>query len=441
MEQEQILTTIEAVLEKYGARGKEIGVALSGGADSVCLLRGLCALREKMSLTLRAVHIHHHIRDAEADRDAEFCAVLCRKSDVPFQRIDVDVATYQKEHHVSVESAARQCRYDAFETIPADFVVTAHTASDNFETLLHRLIRGTSLRGLRGIPERRGRFLRPLLSVTREDVMAYLAAIGQDYVTDSTNFSDDYTRNKIRHKIVPEFRALNPAVERTGVHTLQSLARDDDYLQQQANIEWVARRDGAAVDFRDLHPALRFRILAMMLEENYCEVSADTLERLDALIAKGGVMEIQRNIRAVAEKETLALIAVQKDTPTPVPLQMGANQLYPGYVLSAKLVEDPAEIQRIHRETPKLCLDFDRCCGGLSLCPRNSSEKITLPGRQFPSTFKKYVQEYVPRYRRETLHCLRDHKGIVFAEFIGIDNRVKPDADTRRLLVLQIDET
>ena len=220
--------------QRMTAPGDTVICAVSGGADSVCMLHVLLSLRTALGITVEAVHFNHHLRGAESDRDAAFCRELCEALAVPLQILDVDAAQYARQMHCSEELAARTCRYEAFSQVQADWIATAHTASDNAETLVHRLIRGTGLHGLCAIPPRNGRFLRPLLTVTREQVEQYLAQLHQDFVTDSTNLTDQYTRNRIRHQIMPRMKELNPSVERTVSYTIHGLRRDADFLSQQA---------------------------------------------------------------------------------------------------------------------------------------------------------------------------------------------------------------
>ena len=182
-------------------------VALSGGADSVCLLMAM----KRLGYTIEAIHCNFHLRGAESDRDEEFCKQLCEREQIPFHTVHFDTKTYAELHKVSIEMAARELRYNYFEQIDAEAVLVAHHRNDAVETLLMNLIRGTGIHGLQGIKPRNGNILRPLLCVSRKEIVEWLQEIGQDYVTDSTNLEDDVTRNKLRLNIIPLLEEINPA--------------------------------------------------------------------------------------------------------------------------------------------------------------------------------------------------------------------------------------
>mgnify|MGYP002623277760 FL=1 len=187
-------------------------VALSGGADSVTLL----LLLDEMGFKIHAVHCNFHLRGDESDRDEQFCENLCQQKSIPFHRIHFDTLTYAETHKVSVEMAARELRYRYFEQlrkdIGADGVCVAHHRDDLVETVLLNMVRGTGLRGLCGIRPCNGKILRPLLCVSKQDILSYLDEKGQPYMTDSTNLEDEAQRNKVRMNILPLLQDINPAV-------------------------------------------------------------------------------------------------------------------------------------------------------------------------------------------------------------------------------------
>ena len=204
-----------SVHELFVYGGKYI-VALSGGADSVSLLFVLKHLEHELGISVEAAHCNFHLRGAESVRDEEFCKQLCERLSVPLHLIHFDTQAYADLHSVSIEMAARDLRYGYFENLRRDIkaqdICVAHHRDDSVETVLLNLVRGTGLRGLRGIKPRNGNIIRPLLSLSREDIVQYLGALGESYVTDSTNLHNNVKRNKIRLDVMPLLRELNPSV-------------------------------------------------------------------------------------------------------------------------------------------------------------------------------------------------------------------------------------
>lgn len=188
-------------------------VALSGGADSVALL----LIMKALGYDVEAAHCNFHLRGKESERDENFCVSLCESLGIILHRIHFDTLTYAQLHKVSIEMAARDLRYSYFEQlrrdINADAICVAHHKDDNVETILLNLVRGTGMNGLTGISPRNGFILRPLLCIGREDILEYLEAENQDYVTDSSNLVDDVQRNKIRLNVLPLLENVNSAVK------------------------------------------------------------------------------------------------------------------------------------------------------------------------------------------------------------------------------------
>lgn len=199
-------------------------VALSGGADSVALL----LLLKEQGFRIHAAHCNFHLRGEESDRDEAFCVELCGRLGIELHRVHFDTNTYADLHHVSIEMAARELRYRWFEQLRQDIgaaaICVAHHQNDSVETILMNIIRGTGLRGLTGIQARNGFVLRPLLCVSRDEIERFLDERGQSYVTDSSNLTEDYMRNKIRLQVLPLLQTLNPAVLNHILQTAENLA-------------------------------------------------------------------------------------------------------------------------------------------------------------------------------------------------------------------------
>lgn len=207
-------------------------VALSGGADSVALLRML----HQQGVEIAALHCNFHLRGEESDRDENFVSDLCQKLDIPLYIKHFDARSFAAEHHISIEMAARELRYAWFEEmrqeLGAEDIAVAHHRDDQAETVLLNLIRGTGLRGLAGMHERSGHIVRPLLHMSRQDILDYLSQIGQEYITDSTNLERDALRNRIRLDVIPLLQEINPQATSHIAEAAQHVAEALPYYQQ-----------------------------------------------------------------------------------------------------------------------------------------------------------------------------------------------------------------
>ena len=276
---------------------RSVCTALSGGADSVSLLLAMKTLSEEYGFTLSACHLNHGLRGAESDGDQRFCEELCDMLQIPLITKKVNI-TELSDKHESVEETARRVRYEFFsETLSGlgenAVLATAHTANDNAETVLINAIRGTGLAGLCGIPPVRGlgefKVIRPLLGCTRKDVEEFLAAKGQGFVTDSTNLSEEYTRNKIRHRILPEIAEINPSVLEVFGRMCGSLREDNTLLEKMAETALSENRTGRgynALELSKLPVPIRSRAVRRILMEGGIEPSALRINTASELLTK-----------------------------------------------------------------------------------------------------------------------------------------------------------
>lgn len=243
--------------------------AFSGGADSRAMVHSLAKLCAERGIPLICAHVNHMLRGEEADRDEAFCRRVCAEAEIPIRVLRTDVAAAAREAGRGFEETARDIRYGFFERIMEEEprfnrVATAHTASDNSETVLFNLSRGGGIRGLCGIPPVRDRIIRPLIFVTRAEILEYCAENGLDYVTDSTNADTKYSRNYIRSEIIPKLDSLYGGVADAVSRLSRNLRRDSDYLDREA--ERIFRelyKDGylPSAELKALHPAMLMRVL------------------------------------------------------------------------------------------------------------------------------------------------------------------------------------
>ena len=237
--------------------GERVICAVSGGADSMALLWGMYLLKEKFEILLECAHFNHHLRGDESDRDATFVRQFCADYQIPFHYGEACVEAGEK----GLEAAAREARYGFLRSLPG-IVATAHTADDNAETVLMHLLRGTGLKGLGGIAPKNGNVIRPLLHVTRTEIMDFLREYSLSFVEDSSNAQDDFLRNRLRHNVLPLLREENPQFTvRTSQMALR-LRQDEEFIRSLM----VETED--VLKLRQLHPALRVRVIAEFLEKN-----------------------------------------------------------------------------------------------------------------------------------------------------------------------------
>lgn len=433
---------------KQGAGRPAPGIctaAFSGGADSTALLLCLWQLRQELKIDLRAVHIHHGIRGDEADRDAAFCAAFCKAHEIRFTLCRVDAPAYAKQHHLSLETAARYLRYEALmRAAPEGEIATAHHAGDNAETLLFHLMRGTGLAGLRGIPPRSGRIIRPLLNAEKHEILAFLREQQQSYVEDSTNAETFSTRNRIRGGILPLMQAENPALLAAMTQTAEILREDEALLSEMAEEAYqnCVNADGAAAGLTAYARPIRMRVYMRMLRQHGVDPSFERLRRIDSINCENtGKISVAEGLTAQIADGALWLTEPHEPLCNNLPLVIGENRFFRGRVCTAVLT-DPIS-RNLHKSDTRSTLDFDKIKGSIFFRQRTGADRICLPGRGFESVLKKRIQAEVPLPLRDSLHTLFDGEGCICCERIGIAARVKPDANSRRILMLSFaaDET
>ena len=261
---------INQTVRKYDliSEGDRVLIALSGGADSVFLAEYLLSVRDEMSLTLEAAHIEHGIRGAESLNDMEFCKQYCETNGIKLHILQIDAVSESKAEGLSVEEYSRKRRYDFFNSIPCDKIATAHNATDNAETLLFRLARGSSLKGLCAIPVKRGKIIRPLIEISGADIRGYLDENGVKYCVDSTNASSEYSRNYIRNELLPLLFNVNSNFISAASRAIELLNYDEEYLEKcaEAEFEKALTADGLSIEqLKKMPYAILGRVIAQYL--------------------------------------------------------------------------------------------------------------------------------------------------------------------------------
>ena len=408
--------------------------ALSGGADSVCLLHLLRRLAGEGGFRLEAAHYHHGIRGDEADRDRDFVRDLCREWEIPLHLGAGDVPAYARDKGMVLEEAARELRYGFLEEtadqLPRCRIATAHQAEDNAETLLLHLCRGTGLRGLCGIPPVRGRLIRPLLTVTRGEVLAYLAENCLPHVEDSTNAVEDTPRNLLRRRVIPTLNALNPAFSRAALRTSVLLREDEACLNALARDLADCSRSGEArysvSALREAPEALASRALRLG-----AEALGTKLERkhVDALLAlaegEGGLAgcDLPGKLRATRESGLLRLSAPRKAAePYDLPLTWGSWTQVPQ--AGCRVFWGPADAAKVNEKFQIFFFKKSHICGSIHVRSRRSGDSLRISGRNTEKNLKKWmIEAKLPALERDLIPILADERGVLAVPGLGAAER------------------
>lgn len=274
--------------------GHHLGIAVSGGVDSMTLLHSVCKLRREMNIIITVYHMEHGIRGEESIEDMHFVIEACRKLGIDCVTECADIPLLAEQFGVSLETAARKARYEFLDRQQADLIATAHHMDDTAETVLMNLVRGSGLSGLSGIPEVRGRYIRPLLDISREEIGVYAQRHDIEYVEDSTNEDIAYTRNYIRKEILPRLRDINNSAVRNIARTARLLGEDERVLDQLAAQSDCITMDksGVYVDLEEIqnqNPAVKRRIIRLAISKKYdlADVENVHVESILELAQKG----------------------------------------------------------------------------------------------------------------------------------------------------------
>lgn len=422
--------------------GKETRVlcAVSGGADSMCLLHLLWS----QGYDVTCAHFEHGIRGEEALRDAKFVEDWCREHSIPVIVEHGDVPAYAEKNSLSLEEAARKLRYDFLDRAAArtgaDCILTAHNLDDNAETLLFNLTRGSGTLGLRGIPHSRGKILRPLLHMSRAEIEAYLEENKIPHVEDSTNQSDDYTRNLIRHQITPLLLEINPRFPEAAARTAFLAARDEDCLSRIA-ADFISREvksESFPLDaFNALHPAVASRVIRKLFP-------GLSMERTEAVLdfARGseyGLLELPgRTLRR--EQGRLYL---NKDGD----FSLSDRRLIPGQTL--EIPETGLRIQtqeciysgEIHDLFKTFYLKYEIVGNDLLCTGRRPGDSIRPLGRGVRKRLSALFKDAgYTREMRDRCLILRDRSGPLFVRGLAFDERAVPEIGERvlKITILEI---
>ena len=416
-----------SMLENTG----EIIVGFSGGADSVCLLHILNSFKDSFGYSLKAVHINHGIRGDEAKRDENFAESFCSIYNIPFLVFSFNCIEEVKKSKESLEECGRRLRYESFNKACSgkSKIATAHNANDNAETIIFNLTRGTSVKGLSGIPIVRGNIIRPLLYCSRKEIEGYCSENGLEYVTDSTNAEVDYTRNKIRHLIMPVLEDINPSYI-SAFSSLSDNARSvNEFIKKESAILLSNARIS---DFTYRRKVLSEANKSVATDTLYSEFLAFSGLNLDSkkinllydLLSKGGRMQLYGNIFAEVKKDYLRFYrkedaisnAAIEISELPFEIEFGE------YFLNLEKINNYSKI--VNQIDAVNVINYNSISGNLVLRTRKAGDSFTFPKRNVTKTLKKlFTEENIPIELRDKIPVISDEIGIVWVYGFGVTKR------------------
>lgn len=426
-------------------------VALSGGKDSVLLLSLAAAYAREEGIPLSAMHLHHGIRGEEADRDAAFCRALCERLDVPFVLMHADVPSLAKARGEGLEETARNERYRALTQAARErgytAILTAHTASDNAETVLFQLLRGGGTRALCGIPPKREAgegltLLRPLLSLSAEEVLAALAAAGLPYVTDSTNTDTLYARNYLREEILPRLSHLTPSPARAITRMTENVREDAALLDAMARTQFDTLYTDASLcaeGFFRLPHALRFRVLRLFYDTCMAGHPLPTrahVRALDALVAKNGAISMPGGVTITRADDRLFFGEDAPFVHPNTPIHMGCNRLADGsylFLLDESTTPPPPIVYTLSIRRDLVSAKIE---GELTVRSREAGDAYRYGGMTHKLK-KMFSDKKIPQALRSRIPVLCDGRGIVWVPSFGVREDDLTHTE-RRLTVLYL---
>lgn len=408
-----MLNKLRAFLKEQAllSPGDKVIAAVSGGADSVAMLFALYLLRDELGITLEAAHFNHHLRGAESDRDEAFVTDFCGRYDIPLHLGSGRIVPGKK----GLEAAARDARYAFLRRLPGK-IATAHTADDNAETVLMRLIRGTGLKGLGAIAPVSGNVIRPMLTVTRDDVEAFLEEYALPHVEDSSNETDDFLRNRIRHSILPLMRAENPRIGE-NLSAMALLLREDESCLQSM----LPEQTSDVSQLKAMEPALRRRALERFLKaQGVREPEQIHILQAEQLLyhwSPSAAMQFPGGVTIGRQYDRLVRLEFAPELPE-TRLSVPGETCIGG----KRFVSEYATDLEKRPDSVLVCP-----AGALTVRSRRSGDTMRLPGGT-RSLKKMYIDRKIPASQRAAVPVLADDRGVLAVFGIGTDIRFRPDS-------------
>lgn len=456
-EAETILQKVRKAISDFSLleKGESVLVSVSGGPDSTALLKILAELSKEFDLKLAVFHLNHMLRES-ASKDEAFVKDLAESLGLKLFSFKVDVRKVAQEEGISIEEAGRKVRYELLQKVSYEEgfqkVALGHTLSDNAETLLMRFVTNSNFEALKGIPPKREIFVRPLIYLTKEEVLSYLDSIGQPYCTDETNLSAENLRSYVRTKIVPLVKEINPSFEQKVFELAASVFEFSDLLERlskEAEKECVFKTEAGvfiiADKLEELHPAIAKKVVFRALLLAGLSRKKITKELVSRVLLharkKSGSFDISPFLRATFKSDSVALLLKSEPKeilPFEVEIPATVEIEGAGLVLEARITtQRPAELG----DGKETCvLDAEKLGRKLVIRSFKPGDRMIPLGMSFPKKVHDiFVDEKVPREERKAVPIVEAENGkICWIPFLRVSEEFKVDEKTRHFALLSI---
>ncbi len=426
---------MEVFLQSLIKKEDTIGVATSGGSDSMALLHYLNAQSKKQGFNVVAINVEHGIRGEESLGDSAFVKRYCIDNGIEFIFYQVNVPEYAKEHKLSIEQAGRILRYQCFENAlkcgKCNKIATAHHLSDNAESVLLNALRGSGLKGLSGIAQNiDDKIIRPFLSVTKAQIMDYLKKHGLPYRTDSTNLDAEYTRNHIRLNVMPEIKKVFPEAELSLNRLADSAKIDDDYLQSVAQNSLTVEETTVSFSV-DLHPAVASRCVITGLktfgiERDWTKAHVEAVLGLKDL-ENGSRIYLPKGLLAIREYDRITLFKPTDFDYTPIPFKVGRYEFLYGLITIERVDEFDGELKN------GFYLDGDKLSPSTTIRTLRTGDKFTKFGGGTKKLCDYFTDKKVPLRLRTRTPLIADDDQVYAIIGIGVSENAKIDQNTKTI--------
>ena len=443
---EQVLQYIRK--ENLIDAGDRVLLGCSGGADSVCLLYLLADLQKTLSFELSVLHVHHHLRGSEADADAELVRAHCEKLQVPFRIAHVDVKKRREEAKLTLEEAARSCRYEAFEeaaaALQADRLALAHHREDRAETMLFQMIRGSGLRGCAGIqPKRMDGMLtviRPLLNTSKEEILSWNRVHGIVWREDATNLDEELSRNRIRSRVLPALTSIRPDAAEKLSELGAYFTEVDTYLRQEATA-WISvymRHTNGEIPedpFRDTPKILQEYIVAALLRQMEVPLKDKGRVHIDSIAALstsqvGKETAVTPELKAVRTYTGIAFEHVADE-------DAGNMSKSLEFQMETRVFPYKKGMEIPQKEYTKW-FDYDKIKGLPVLRTRQEKDVFSQAAGAHKKLKDFLIDEKIPQKERDTLPLVADGQDILWVVGVRMSEDYKVTEDTKNILEINI---